>query len=187
MAYLTSTTDTVTNTFTVGKVSITLDEAKVTDAGVVDETAGRVKSNEYKLMPGHAYVKDPTIHVDLNSEECYLFVKVENGIADIEAEGDTKIANQMAAKGWQLVGGQTNVYVYIGTAEGASDPAAVKAGDNVGVFGEMVIADSVDGDDLKTYENKTIKVTAYAVQKDGFVGKNASEIWTTAFPSTTGA
>ena len=49
MAYLTSN-DTVTNTFTVGKVAIKLDEANVgTDGKVIDAT--RVKANEYKLLP----------------------------------------------------------------------------------------------------------------------------------------
>ncbi len=194
MAYLTDK-ETVTNTFTVGKVSIKLDEAKVNLNGeplndkdeVVDlKGALRVTENSYKLMPGHTYTKDPTIHVDVDSEECYLFVKVENGIAAIEAEGNTKIASQMAAKGWKLVDNQTNVYVYIGTAEDASAPVAVKAGDDVTVFEKMVITDSVNGTGLAAYKDATIKVTAYAVQKDGFENKAASEIWTTAF-TTTGA
>ena len=54
VAYLTSV-DSVTNTFTVGKVAITLDEAKVTEYGVAVEGAARVKANTYKLIPGHEY------------------------------------------------------------------------------------------------------------------------------------
>ncbi|MBQ3062404.1 MAG: hypothetical protein IJD03_01960, partial [Clostridia bacterium] len=73
MAYLTSTTGVVTNTFTVGKVGITLDEAKVTEYGVKDGDT-RVMANTYKLVPGHTYVKDPTVHVAADSEESYLFV-----------------------------------------------------------------------------------------------------------------
>ena len=74
MAYLTSKTDVVTNTFTVGKVTITLDEAKVTADGEKVQGADRVKENKYHLIPGHFYVKDPTIHVANGSEECWLFV-----------------------------------------------------------------------------------------------------------------
>ena len=66
MAYLTST-DEVQNTFTVGQVKITLDEAKVTTDGEPVEGAARVTENSYKLMPGHTYTKDPTIHVDAAS------------------------------------------------------------------------------------------------------------------------
>ena len=74
MAYLTSN-DTVTNTFTVGKVAIKLDEANVgTDGKVIDAT--RVKANEYKLLPGLTYTKDPTVTVLDGSEESYVRMKV---------------------------------------------------------------------------------------------------------------
>lgn len=75
MAYLTST-DTVTNTFTVGKVEIKLDEAKVTTDGIPVEGAGRVTANSYKLMPGTTYTKDPTVTVKAGSEESYVRMKV---------------------------------------------------------------------------------------------------------------
>ena len=73
LAYLTSK-DTVKNTFTVGKVKITLDEAKVNEYGEADTPASRVKENTYKLIPGHAYTKDPTVHFAAGSEAGYLFV-----------------------------------------------------------------------------------------------------------------
>ena len=75
MAYLTST-DSVENTFTVGSVAITLDEAKVDENGTPVEGAARVKSNEYKLMPGHTYTKDPTVTVKEGSESSYIRMKV---------------------------------------------------------------------------------------------------------------
>lgn len=74
MAYLTST-DEVENTFTVGNVKITLDEAKVDADGVVSSN-DRVKGNEYKLMPGHTYVKDPTVTVKAPSVDSYVRMKV---------------------------------------------------------------------------------------------------------------
>lgn len=70
MAYLTST-DTVTNTFTVGKVEIKLDETDVTNP-----TGPRVKANSYKLMPGTTYTKDPTVTVLNGSEASYVRMKV---------------------------------------------------------------------------------------------------------------
>ena len=75
MAYLTST-DTVTNTFTVGKVEIKLDEAKVNADGIPVEGAARVTANSYKLMPGTTYTKDPTVTVKAGSEESYVRMKV---------------------------------------------------------------------------------------------------------------
>lgn len=174
MAYLTDSKD-VKNTFTVGNVAITMDETDVDNSTPNKE---RDQANSYKLLPGHTYTKDPIIHVDANSEDCYLFVKVDNQIAAIEANGNTTVAAQMAAKGWKAVEGKDGIYVYVGTT---AAPVAVKANDNVTVFEQLVIAGTVNGDTLKAYENKTITVTAYAVQKDGFEGKTADQIWSTAF------
>ena len=60
LAYLTSTTKVVTNTFTVGDIVITLDETDVDVYGKKDGET-RVLKNDYKLIPGHNYTKDPTI------------------------------------------------------------------------------------------------------------------------------
>lgn len=75
LAYLTGT-DTVNNTFTVGNVKITLDEAKVTTDGTPVEGADRVKANEYHLLPGHTYTKDPTVTVEEGSDLSYVRMKV---------------------------------------------------------------------------------------------------------------
>lgn len=178
MAYLTDT-KTVTNTFTVGKVAITLDETDVDINGVQNGTT-RVTANQYKLMPGHTYTKDPIVHVDSKSEDCYLFVKVDNEITAIE--GDTTVAGQMAAKGWVVVSeaqsqAEETVYVY---KTDESNPAVVTKSSNVTVFDNFTVAGTVDNTTLATYANKTIKVTAYAIQADGFEGKTAAEIWKAA-------
>ena len=91
MAYLTST-DTVTNTFTVGKVEITLDETDVTNP-----TGPRVKANSYKLMPGTTYTKDPTVTVKAGSEESYVRMKVtfNNATAIIALCTDPEYADEV--------------------------------------------------------------------------------------------
>lgn len=86
MAYLTDSKD-VKNTFTVGNVAIKLDEAKVDDMGNLvknqDGTlADRVTQNAYKLLPGHEYVKDPTVTVLTPSVESYVRMKVTFNNAD---------------------------------------------------------------------------------------------------------
>ena len=59
LAYLTSK-DTVTNTFSVGKVAITLDELDVDNS--TEGENDRDKANAYHLLPGETYDKDPTVH-----------------------------------------------------------------------------------------------------------------------------
>ena len=188
VAYLTSQ-DEVTNTFTVGNVKITLDETDVDDS---TKDAARDQANAYKLLPGQTYTKDPIIHVDADSEACYLFVKVENGIKAIEAAGDT-VASQMLDKGWKLVHGDLlaneYLYVYAGTE---SEKTAVAGGANIAVFDKVVIdgekvVNVAEGEavpagkvNIADYQGKTVKVTAYAVQKDGFEDMAPSAIWTTA-------
>lgn len=152
IAYLTDT-KTVTNTFTVGNVTITLDEAKVDAYGVEVEGADRVTGNEYKLIPGHTYVKDPTIHVGATSEDCWLFVKVENGL-------DTN-ATFTWSEGWTQIEG-TNYWQY---KDAVSKDANIQTFTKFTVNGDAEVADLGE---------KQIVVTAYAVQKDGL---SQTEAW----------
>lgn len=184
MAYLTSK-DTVTNTFTIGKVEITLDEAKVDLNGTAVTPDERVKNNSYKLMPGHSYTKDPTVHVDAASEDSWIFVKVENGIAAFEAAtsseegGYKKIADQIVAKGWTALDGVAGVYYksYDKSTTGA----------NLVVFENFKMADNaneVNGWGNISADTTKVTVTAYAVQKDGF--ENANAAWTATFGKPAG-
>lgn len=70
IAFLTDTEEAI-NTFTVGNVSISIAESKVDENGVPvgEETTD---ANEYRLVPGVTYTKDPTVTVDAESEESYV-------------------------------------------------------------------------------------------------------------------
>lgn len=178
MAYLTSTA-TVTNTFTVGDaVTITLDEAKVNPDGtpVTGAGAARVTQNSYKLMPGHEYTKDPTVHV--TGGECYVFVKVTNGLTGLEAEANT-IEAQMEAKGWKAVTGVDGLYVYATGSEAKTAVSGDPTATNLTVFEKFTIKDTAVHGDLE--KAKDIVITAYAVQTDGFESMTPAEIWTEAF------
>ena len=174
MAYLTSE-DSVTNTFTVGKVTITLDEAKVDEYGEEEEGASRVDANTYKLIPGHTYTKDPQIHVDTNSEDCYLFVKIENGL------GTDGTINGLEGNGWEAVANQPGIYCYYGIdAEGAlnRDKKIVKANEDIDVFDTFTFGEKADPSNYDTAaKNAKIIVTAYAIQADGLSEKTPAEIW----------
>lgn len=179
VAYLTSTTETVSNTFSVGQVNITLSETKVDVYGaqLIGDAAGTTSQGQaYKMLPGHEYVKDPTITVTAGSEPCWLFVKVENGISAYEATTNT-IASQLTTNGWQLVDGQTNVYWHA-----VVDARA--AAQTVKVFEKFVIADTADaveGWSSVTSENTKVSVTAYAIQSDGFT--DAKTAWAALNPT----
>lgn len=173
MAYLTST-DEVQNTFTVGQVQITLDE-KDTDNSTPD--ADRDKANAYHLLPGNEYEKDPTVHVNAVSEDSWIFVKVENGIAAFEAATSTEengyksISDQITANGWTALDDVANVYYkpYTKSATGS----------DLIVFSNFKIADTANDVQGWATLNATVNITAYAVQKDGF--DTVSAAWTATF------
>ena len=185
MAYLTST-DKVVNTFTVGKVAITLDEAKVDPDGTAVTPAERVKGNAYHLLPGHTYTKDPTVHVQANSEDSFIFVKVENGIEKYEAgtEVNPTIAKQIADCGWQPLKDDNNVDVKNVYYKTYTKSAEIT---NLPVFGNFTIANHADAaDSWNNFSAETkVTVTAYAVQQDGFA--SAAAAWGETFGATHGA
>lgn len=178
LAYLTDT-ETVTNTFSVGDIRIALDEAKVTPDGVPVQGADRVQANEYHLLPGLTYTKDPVLTVEGGSEACYIYIRVDNGILELETEGDTSIAAQITANGWEELDGVENVY-YKSHSQSATDT-------KYAVFESFTIdGDKVDNTMLSTYQGATVTVTGYAVQKDGFGSAKAA--WDAAdFPENADA
>lgn len=164
LAYFTDTKK-VTNTFSSGNVTIKLDEAKVDEDGkeITGEGAERVLENAYKLYPGNTYDKDPTITVASGSEDCYLFVKVENGLDGLEAAGDTTIAKQMEKNGWSLVDGETNVYMQSGIYSAEAQEV---------VFETFTIDTAETATTLADAE--AVVITAYAVQAEGFGSAQAA-------------
>lgn len=65
LAYFTDKTEAVKNTFTVGNVGIDL-----------TETEWDAKA-DHTLVPGKSYGKNPTITVDANSQNAYVFLKLD--------------------------------------------------------------------------------------------------------------
>lgn len=166
LAYLTSK-DVVTNTFTAGKVKITLDETKVDVYGAAVDPAQTTQENSYILVPGHTYKKDPTVHVVAGSENSYLFVKVDNNIAAYEATDYTNINAQILANGWTAHPTEAGVYYRnYSKASGAAD---------YGVFQNFKVEQTLDNADMPLTQ-VTVTVTAYAIQADGIA--TATEAWT---------
>ncbi len=180
VAYL-AVQDTETNTFSIGQVNITLDEGSAGKRGMrARSTSAPVDENDHILMPGHTYTKARTIHVDAVSEDSYIFVKVENGIAGYEAasaaeEGGYKtIDDQIKANGWTTLEGAANVYY--------REYAKSSAGSDFAVFSTFKIADNANDVGSWGSCDAKVAVTAYAVQKDGF--NTASAAWTATFGKT---
>mgnify|MGYP004522373917 FL=1 len=193
MAYLTST-DEVENTFTVGNVKITLDEAKVNTNGSPVEGADRVKANEYKLMPGHTYTKDPTIHVDAASEDCFIRAKVtltnaKEWIAIATKYADNKVENIIKGTDdniWWVSQpavdetANTVTYTFVYKNESHTDELGKRIwtstdSKDLVLFNEIAIPGGLTNDELKSVGASKITVVAEAIQADGFA--NAEAAW----------
>ena len=183
MAYLTST-DKVENTFTVGNVAITLDEAKVNTDGTAVTPAERVKANNYKLLPGHTYTKDPTVTVKKGSEPSYVKMTVTfskaNELDTIfapDGENLTSIFNGYEAENWIAKGNtkdttantRTYEFWYKETVNASDNDVALDA-----LFDSITVPGEITKEQLATIEGMTITVNAYAIQADGFADAGAA-------------
>lgn len=173
LAYLTDTTETVTNTFTVGNVSFDdefgsgLRESKVErdeDTGfyvdVDDAEDGTelrtVTTNTYANLAAYEEVyKDPTVYMGDNSLDAYLFVRIYN--AENEAFEEIDINSNKwkeIGKGEDQTIGNYIDYVYDG---------AVKANGEYTIFEHVTMGDLGNGQDIPQ-----IIIKASAVQYSGF-------------------
>ena len=171
LAYLQTTSQKVTNTFTVGNLQITLDESPVDATGKKAEGARHANGNIYKLIPGNTYDKDPIIHLQPNSEACWLFAEVDNGILAIEDA--TTIESQILAYGWTVLKTENSKTIYWKEAAAvAEDADAVdyRLFDTFTLKGDAAVAD---------YANAEISILGYAVQKDGL--DSAELAWNSTF------
>lgn len=192
VAYLTST-DEVKNTFTVGKVAITLDEAKVDADGqeLTGEKAKRVKTNSYHLYPGHDYDKDPTVTVKQGSDASYIkLVVTVNHKKELDAIFKTLAAQDPAialkdvvvgydSTNWVLKSNtyndtdNTRTYEFWYKETVAAPTADVKLD---ALFDQIKVPECITSEQLATISsNLSINITAYAIQADGFA--DAAAAW----------
>ena len=184
VAYLTST-DTVTNTFSVGNVQIKLDEAKANPDGSPVANADRVKANSYKLLPGHTYNKDPMVTVLEGSESSYIkmtvtFTKAAELDAIFAPTGAvmTSIFNGYDSANWIYKGNTEDTTANTRTYEFWYKEAVAAPDGNVALdalFDSITVPGSITNEQLKTIEGMTITVNAYAIQADGFT--DAADAW----------
>ena len=170
LAYLTSKTNEVKNTFTVGKVNIELwehqyvPETNELNDTKLDGSAGKT-GNDYKIIPGVDLPKDPTVVVKAGSEDCWLFVKVDAQ----NWPANQKISYTFNTAGWtKLTGveGVDNVY-YREMAEITADQTIeLLTGNKVTVSGDLTM-DEINAF-TEAQKTPTLAFTAYAIQKAGF-------------------
>ena len=161
IAWLQDKSGTITNTFTASDLSITLSENKPDD-----QTA--------KMVPGADIEKDPTVTVIKNSEECYVFIKIEKS-----ANFDTFLTYTLA-DGWNAVPGNAGVYYREVASSAADQTFSILNGNKVTVKGTVTKADMNGITDIT---KPTLSFTAYAIQKANLGEEDIADIWVMAQPN----
>lgn len=161
LAWLTDKTESKVNTFTVGDIDIDLTET----------------TSNYKMIPGYTIAKDPKVSVTADSEDCYLFVKVE------ESANFGSFMTYDMATGWEKLKGEDGVYYRVVNSTDEIREFSVLKNDQVSVSGE-VTKEALNALKEETYP--TLTFTAYAVQlhKNNTQDFTATEAWAAVNPAT---
>lgn len=164
LAWLTSKTDAVVNTFTATDIEVTLVETK----GLNEE-----KKWENEMIPGVTYEKDPVVSVTENTTvDCYLFVKFEE--TEDAQTYLTYTSTLTEANGWTKL--QDGVWYRIVKTDDSVKEWHLLDGDKV-----TVNAENVTKENMATAAQTKLTYTAYAVQLQGFEG-NAAGAWAKVAP-----
>lgn len=175
IAWLTANTVPVVNTFTTSGIDITLTETWNYNSDN-DEVNDKW---QVQMIPGWSYTKDPKVTVLKDSEDCFLFVKVENS-----SSFDTYMTYEVA-EGWtQLMNGTTAVegvyYREVAKSTTANQDFPVLK-DN-----KVTVKDTITNTEMDALTgNLTLTVTAYASQKWQSSGTafTAYDAWQNAQPT----
>ena len=170
LAWLVTETAPVVNTFTYGDINITLKETDTNKDGDNDPN-----TNTYPMVPGHTITKDPKVTFKANSEDAWLFVKLQK-----TANFDDFMTYAMA-DGWTKLDNVDGVY-YREVSKAAQDAEfTVIKDDTVTVKGEVTkgMLNALDVNGARNYPKLT--VTAYAVQRDSNIA-TAADAWAKTQP-----
>lgn len=204
IAWLIADTEPVVNTFTYGDFDLELDETKTDEKGTpVDENGNPVgeegtpaktkEGNNYEMIPGEEYLKDPAVTVLAGNEACWLFVKLDEVDGCItDAEGNAVSTGSFRdyltytiGEGWtQLYEdeffGQSGhelegiYYRFVGEDTDNTDATYPVLMDNkISVKDDVTkeMLNALDSNGQVDKENVTypsLSITAYAVQYSGF-------------------
>ena len=174
LAWLTSTTGEVINTFTVGDINIDLTETWNYDS----DGNGTIDSWQGKMIPGHTITKDPKVTVKANSEKCYLFVKLTKS-----NNFDSFMPFGMAT-GWAEVPGQNGVYYRIVERSGSDQYFYVLENNQVSVRGTVTKSD-MNALTSSTYPTLTVQASAVQYFETNGEAFDVAGAYALAFSTTT--
>lgn len=184
LAWLVTETGPVTNTFTVGNITLELTETwntKSDGAATEDIWQG-------KMVPGTTLEKDPHVIVKGSSEDCWLFVRVEESCS-VPDQSFADFVSYTVGAVWSEVesGADYTVYAWKEVVNSNTEDQTfyVLEGDTTYTNGCVTIPQTVTKnmmDKVTTGNAPKLTFTAYAIQsenlkKDGAEVTTAADAW----------
>ncbi len=170
-AYLTDNTKAVTNTFTIGDVQITLDEEDITKNDDSRTETGNAYTN---LKPAETVKKDPTVHVEVNSVESYVFMTVEGLEYETNYLKSKYYETDVINAKWEHVGKDVNGNELFRYAEKVPAVSGTTK-DLEPLFTTVTLDPRITQLDKDAIAAAKIKITAYAIQTEGLNETTAAE------------
>ena len=163
LAWLMTSTDPIVNVFTYGNIRITLAETKGEEL-----SDGRY----FKMTPGKVIEKDPKLSVLADSEDCWLFVKIDES-------SDKALSDYIEytiADGWTALQEAPGVYFRAVDNSTEAQTFSVLKDNKVSVKGSVTL-EMLQALDSTNYPKMTF--TGYAVQRDMSIDAidSAAEAW----------
>ena len=209
LAFLTDT-DSKTNTFTIGSIDIDLVESAWDNAA--DTNNNGVPDFAEGIVPGQTINKDPKIQ-NIGANDAYVYAKVYVPLVTVPAKyidgthtagteyENVELFSYTVNPGWTQthVGhtddGKYNIYIYkydtvLGTTAGSNETATLfdtVTVANMDADTETInsIINTITSENTEGADVVTVKVEAYAIQKDGGINQASNEI-VTAMTTVTG-
>lgn len=159
LAWLTAQSNDVTNTFTVGNITIDLKEHELKADGSLNTNQEVTANKTYKVVPGGNQPKDPFVTVKSGSEKCYVYVLVTNNLVI----GNDTVATCDIYANWESIGTKDNSTLYRSNAivDATTADQVLQVFSKVNYDGEKITKDNI-GD----LDGKTIVLKAFAHQSD---------------------
>ena len=173
-AWLVAQSSEVTNTFTVGQISIELTETS-SDTDKTEDNGGYKFTH---VLPGDKLNKVATVTVNEGSEKCYVYVLITNNL--------NGYAEYNMNTSWVKIGEKDNAILYRYTEAPVN---ALTAKVDCPVFTTLTFEETIVAADKTTLDGKTVVLKAYAHQADNTnvdTADDAAKIWAGITPQNNG-
>lgn len=150
LAWMIDRTEPLVNTFAIASIDVSIAETPT------DDGDSNPNTNTYTMLPGTTITKDPIVTLAANSEDAWLFVKLE------KSANFDQFLNFSMADGWTALNGVDGVYWRTTQKSDTAQTFGVINENKVTVKPDVTAAML---NALTDATRPTLLVTAYAVQK----------------------